>query len=247
MSSDDWSFDFSIANVNYKKNVKLKSDIGKLESDGLKESKQMALHLEIYKNMKNKRISKEKLKLTKKPFSLAKYELTREIYSRGHNVPIEAIDEFWRNKTSGYYLQLVEMIKDSSNYVLNTFYKTPLFNVLDVHYLFTLLEQIDEYYVKAIHLAGNAIEGKAEQSKVIRGDIEKLKDELQIWKNNKFMPDEEYIERKKIIYRSRWKQHKKTLHQRNIAKRSGVKRQEALMRKADTLKGRLRDLTAFKI
>jgi hypothetical protein len=245
---DNWQFDYTLEIVDFKHNKELPPNLELLEKNGLKENKEMALHLSIYKSMKGHKISHELLKAMKKPFNRGKHEIIEDAKAKGLALEKDASATYWTAKKHGQHLQLMEAVKDVHMMVLNTFYKTPIFNVLDAHYLFTLLEQVDEYYGHTLKLIHNGILGKAEEEKLsmkedhspqsIRDFLERLREELKIWKNNKFMPDEEYIAKKKIIYRSRWQQHKKQQYQQRLAKKAGIKRQIALQRKADAIKGK---------
>jgi hypothetical protein len=247
--SGEWSFDFEFATVEFRHNPRLAPDVDRLERESIQESRLMAIHTVISKGLRNHSLSKDRLRVLKKPFKIGKYELTIEAMAQNPTLDPKAIVQFWEDKKSGYYLQLVETVKYMHTIILNTFYTTPIFNVLDAHYLFTLLDQIDEYYVKTVSALVAAIQDPSNDHKPkdIRGDVEKMRQELKIWKNNKFMPDEEYIEKKKVIYRSRWQQHKKKQYEKRIAKRAGLKRQEALKRKADLIKGRDRDVFAINV
>ena len=249
----EWPFKFWVANVELMHDEKMAPNAEQLEKDCQNESRLMATHLCIFKTLRSRKPDKEMLKAHKKPFSAEKYEITREARAFGHSFLPSQAEKFWENKTSGNTYQLVECVKDTHMMVLNTFYKTPIFNVLDAHYLFTHLDHINEYYVKAIHILGCAIEAGGEDkkggsiAKDIRDEMEKLRTELKTWKNNKFMPDEEYIEKKKIVYRIKWQQHKRKEHQQKVSKRAGQKRQDALMKKASAIKGKERDLLGIFI
>ncbi len=241
----EWSFKFLIANVELVHSKALAPNVDQIEKDSQRESKLMATHLSIFKALRGHRPDREFLKLYKHPFNPEKYEATREARAFGES----AAARFWQNKASGNSYQLVECVKDTHMMVLNTFYKTPIFTVLDAHYLFTHLDHINEYYAKAIHAVGVAIEGKdgGNASREIREEMERLRTELKIWKTNKFMPDEEYIEKKKIVYRIKWQQHRRKEHQQRVEKRAGQKRQVALMNKASALKGRGKDIFGYNI
>lgn len=227
---DDFSFEFTVQILEYNQNPQAKPNIEKLERESIQESKEIATHLILCKTLKKHKLRKDKIKNLKKGFTLEKYDLMYEIKSKGHKLENDKIKKFWNNKKSVEYLKLIDAIKEMHFAVVNTFYKTSIFNVLDAHYLFSLLEQIDERYIQAIHLIGNAIEEKKEDENAQKefGDfIGKMKEELKIWKSNKFMPDEEYLEKKKKVYKTKWEQHRRKLNKQKV----GPKQREALLKK----------------
>lgn len=256
---NEFSFPFDIATISLIHDNLAKPNLEKLEKDSLKECRQIAIHKMIYKTLRDKHPNKDIVKSYKKPFAHEKYDIISEIKTFGYNISSGTVQKFWEDRSqSANYYQLIENIKDVHMIVLNTFYKTPIFNVLDAHYLFTLLEQIDEYYVSMLKIMGETMKNMEPNTelvkkvntanvKEIRDEIEKMKVELKIWKNNKFLPDKEYIEKKKIVYRIKWQQHKQKEYQKRMSKKANLKRQELLMKKADILKGKFKDVIVGKI
>ena len=267
----NFAFEWKMEQLNIVHEIKLKPNTEKLETDSYKEAKGMLRYVNLYKKLRNKSLNREIVKSKKNSFSTMKYEITIELTNRNMVALPESLFRFWNSKQSSFYLQFMQKLRDTQVIIANTFYKTPIFDVLDAHYLFTLLDQVDEYFNQTMKLIGQAIEyGKEditsppreEDKKMkltkkaqlydqgisqIRGDVEKLCEELKVWKNNKFMPDEDYIEKKKVIYRSSWQLHRRKLYQQKIAKRAGLKKQELLSLKRNLIKAKERDKFAINI
>ena len=268
---DNFSFDWKMEELKIVHNSDLKPNIGKLEKDSLTETKEMVRYVNISKKMRNRSINRNLIKLKRTPFSTMKYEISLELINRNMVALSDSLVRFWEGKQSSYYLQFMQKIRDTQVIVANTFYKTPIFDVLDAHYLFTLLDQVDGFFNQTLKLISKSIEfdkddamspprEEDKQMKLnkkpqlndkgitqMRGEIDKLLEELKVWKNNKFMPDEVYIEKKKVIYRSSWQSYRRKLNQQKMAKRTGIKRQEMLSRKRDMLKAKDRDKLAINI
>ena len=203
-------------------------NIGKLRNEEIKESKQIAIHINIYKALKEKRLSENK----RKKFDIDKYELSEKMRSLGFNVP-EKIN--YSNKIVNERYKLVQSIKDLHMIIVNTFFSTAILNPLDAHYIFDMLEKVNKLYISSINMFGLLIEtNKKEDTEEIEESIEQIKEQLIAWKANKFMPDNEYIEKKKQLYRLKWQQHKQRLKQQEQTKLKKIKKQEYSEHKAKT-------------
>jgi len=222
----------SLITVNLIHSEELVADTDKLNKAELAQNKQIATHLIIYRNLRRKNIKTN----YNKPFNPHIYDLHKEAITFGFD-PSKELP--YNKKVFNKAYDLVENVKDMHMIALNTFFKTALFNSFDAHYLFTLLEQVDKLYVSAMNTFKEE-DKKEEDENNIMITIRAMKEELKRWKNNKFMPDEEYIEKKKKIYRIKWQQHKEKKKKQIIAKRAGIKKQEMLMLKAMQLKGKLK-------
>lgn len=215
------------------------ADMDGLKKAELLEARQIATHITIYRKLRHRKVKKNYWKA----FNPCKYDLRREAMTFGFDIPEEV--DYSRKSVDAAY-KLVESVKNMHMVVLNTFFTTAIFDSFDVHYLFTLLEQVDQLYVSSVKIFGESVTGGKGQNdselseESIMATIAEVKEELKAWKNNKFMPDEEYIEKKKKIYRIKWQQHKQQQRQQRIAKRAGIKKQDLLIKKAMLLKGKLK-------
>ena len=170
-----------------------------------------------------------------------------------------------RKSNRGCLFVLNEVIIEE-RIALNTFYRTSIHNVLDAHYIFNEIHCTRDYYLnaetilqslaaklklelpeplvlkrkKSVRGGGEADLGetKAEQHKLglMRKEIMEMRNALKVWKNNKFIPDAEFIQRKRKIYKLKWRQHQEEIKRKALKKRAGRKKQEALMEKKRRLK-----------
>ena len=150
------------------------------------------------------------------------------------------------NKGVSHVMHLIQEVYETEWSVLSTLNKTPIQNVLDAHYLLTLQCEVKGFYSDLIGVIRRSAEepGKEGEKEVnrrvgyVRMQVEAVRDGLRMWKSNKFIPDQKFVQRKKKIFKSRWQLHQKELAQKKVMKRAGRKRQEALKRKHQMLKKR---------
>eukprot|EP00826_Nyctotherus_ovalis_P045688 TRINITY_DN507_c0_g1_i5.p1 TRINITY_DN507_c0_g1~~TRINITY_DN507_c0_g1_i5.p1 ORF type:complete len:313 (+),score=79.71 TRINITY_DN507_c0_g1_i5:135-1073(+) len=198
----------NIASIELVHNEDCAPNVNQLKREELKQYKQMAIRSRIYKVLRGRKVNKRFVQGLKVPFDREKYEAVNEARSLGYSLSVEEIAKGSSTKSFKDAYDLLKKVKNMHMILLNSFYKIKIYNTLDAHYLFTLIERVDGYYINAVKIFGGAIARKKEtlamSAREIEESLERIKKDLLAWKDYIFVPDKKYIEERKAINKLKW-------------------------------------------
>lgn len=213
-----------------------------LKKEELRQYKQMATRSRIYRALRGKKVNRRFVQELKVPFDREKCEIANEARSLGYVLSAEEIAKASNTKSVKDAYDLLKKVKGMHMILLNSFYTIKIYNTLDAHYLFTLIERVDGYYTNAIKIFGGAAAGKKEtlavSAREIEENLEKIKKDLLAWKDYIFVPDKKYIEERKAINKLKWIQSSK---KKQIIKKGAIKPKVGGFRSGN-LKGKVKSV-----